>query len=105
MDIGRKNGPAGVSAKTWGTGWRPNLVSATLYVRYYQKSFERVIAERLRKHFWGKCALRADQYGFRAGRSTIDLTGKLKKLAASAIKKHQFSAANDKLMRTTEGGI
>ncbi len=57
------------------------------------KIFEQVIAERLRKHFWGKQILNADQYGVRAGCSTIDAAGKLKKLAVSAMKKHQFGAA------------
>ncbi len=49
--------------------------------------------ERLRKHFRGKRALSADQYGFRAGCSTIDVARRLKKLAASAIKERQFGAA------------
>ncbi len=57
------------------------------------KIFEQVIAERLRKHFRGKCALSANQYGFRTGCSTIYAARKLKKLAASAIKKRQFGAA------------
>ncbi len=57
------------------------------------KIFEQVLAERLRKHFWGKHALSADQYVFRASCSTIDAAGKLKKLAASAIRKCQFGAA------------
>ncbi len=49
--------------------------------------------ERLKKHFRGKRALSADQYGFRAGCSTIDAARRLKKLAASAIKERQFGAA------------
>ncbi len=57
------------------------------------KIFEQVIAERLRKHFRGKCALSADQYGFQAGCSTIDAARRLKKLAASSIKERQFGAA------------
>ncbi len=57
------------------------------------KIFEQVLAERLRKHFRGKRALSANQYGFRTGCSTIDAARKLKKLAASAIKKRQFGAA------------
>ncbi len=35
----------------------------------------------------------ADQYGFRAGCSTINAARRLKKLAASAIKERQFGAA------------
>ncbi len=57
------------------------------------KIFEQVITERLRKHFRGKRALSANQYGFQTGCSTIDAARKLKKLAASAIKKRQFGAA------------
>ncbi len=57
------------------------------------KIFEQIIAERLRKHFRGKRALSADQYGFRVGCSTIDTARRLKKLAASAIKERQFGAA------------
>ncbi len=63
----------------------PNLVSATLHVRPYQKIFERAVVEGLRKHFQGKCTLSANWYGFRAGCSTINAAGELKKLAASVI--------------------
>ncbi len=55
-----------------------------------EKIFEQVVAKRLRKHFWGKLALSANHYGFRAGCSMIDGAGKLKKLTASAIQKRQF---------------
>ncbi len=41
----------------------------------------------------GKRALSADQYGFRAGCSTIYAARRLKKLATSAIKERQFGAA------------
>ncbi len=57
------------------------------------KIFEQVVAERPRKHFWGKRALSANHYGFSAGSLAIDAAGKLKKVAASAIKKCQFGAA------------
>ncbi len=57
------------------------------------KIFERVIAEWLRKHFQGKRTFSADQYGFRAGCSTINAARRLKKLAASAIKERQFGTA------------
>ncbi len=57
------------------------------------KISEQAIAELMRKHFWGKCDSSANQYGFRAGHSTIDAAPKLKKLAALAIKKCQFGAA------------
>ncbi len=57
------------------------------------KIFEQVVAEQLRKHFWGKCALRANQYGFRAGCSTINAARKIIKFDASTIKKRQFDAA------------
>ncbi len=58
-----------------------------------RKIFEQVIAEWLRKHFRGKHNLSANQYGFRAGCSTIDAARKLQKLAASAIKERQFGTA------------
>ncbi len=57
------------------------------------KIFEQVIAKWLRKHFQGKRALSADQYGLRAGCSTIDVARRLKKLTAAAIKERQFGAA------------
>lgn len=51
------------------------------------KTFELVIAARLEKHFRGKRALSANQYGFRAGCLTIEEALKLKKIAASVIEK------------------
>ncbi len=57
------------------------------------KILKQVLAEWLRKHFRRKRALSTDQYGFRAACSMIGAAGKLKKLAASAIKKRQFGAA------------
>ncbi len=56
-----------------------------------EKVFEQIIAERLRKHFQGKCALSANH--LQAGCAMIDAAGKLEKLAASVIKKHQFGTA------------
>ncbi len=57
------------------------------------KNFEHPVAEWLRKHFWKKCTLSTDQYGFQAGLSMIDAAWKVKKLAASGIKKHQLGTA------------
>ncbi len=55
------------------------------------KIFEQVVAERMRKHFQGKRALSADQYGFRAGCSTINAATKPRKFAAVAIQKRQLA--------------
>ncbi len=46
-----------------------------------------------KRAFRGKRTLSANQYGFRTGCSTIDVARKLKRLAASAIKKRQFGTA------------
>ncbi len=43
-----------------------------------RKILEQVVAERLRKQFWGKYTLSTDQYGFQVGCSTIDTAEQLK---------------------------
>ncbi len=58
-----------------------------------EKIFEQAIKEWLRKHLQGKRILSVNQNGYSAGHSTINETWKLKKLAASAIKKHYFGTA------------
>ncbi len=88
-----EGGSAGATAKTWQTSRGTASFRPLCMLDTFGKIFEQVIAERLRKHFRGKYALSADQYGFRAGCSTINAARRLKKLAASAIKEHQFGAA------------
>ncbi len=67
--------------------------SAALHARYDQKNLRAGRRGVVEKTFLGKARLERQPVWFLAGYSTIDVSGKLKKLCASAIKKCQFGAA------------
>ncbi len=75
------------------------LKLATYMLDIVGKIFKRTIAEWLRKHFPEKRALSTDQYGFRAGHSTINVARNLRKLTALTIKKHQFAQLSAAIFR------